>query len=38
MNMHWDVIMEVFPIFQDSDYARFLQMQVLQEVNMPKYW
>ena len=34
--MSWDAIMEGFWIFQDSENARFLQMQVLHKVpNMP---
>ena len=33
-----DTIMEDFKIFQDSEYARFLHMQVLHKVlSMPKY-
>ena len=36
--MRRDAIMEGFWIFQDSKYARFLQMQVLHKVlNMPEY-
>ena len=30
--MCWDAIMEEIWIFQDSKYARFLHMQVLQKV------
>ena len=36
--MHWDAIMEGFRMFQDSEYVRFLRMQVLRKVvNMPEY-
>ena len=36
--MSQDAIMEEFWIFQDYEYARFLNMQALHKVlNMPKY-
>ena len=36
--MRRDAIMEGFWILKDSEYARFLRMQVLQKVlNMPEY-
>ena len=38
LNMRRDAVMEGFLIFQDSEYARFLRMQVFNRVlNMPKY-
>ena len=38
LNMHLDVIMKEFWIFQDSEYAKFLDMQALYKVlNMPEY-
>ena len=34
----WDAIMEGYWVFQNSEYARFLHMQVLHKVSsMPKY-
>ena len=36
--MHLDAIVEGFWIFQDSEYARILHIQVLHKVlNMPEY-
>ena len=38
LNMHWDAVIEGFRIFLDSDYVRYLHMQVMHEVvNMPEY-
>ena len=38
LNMHWHAIMEVFSIFKDSEYTRFLCIQELPKVlNMPEY-
>ena len=38
LNMCWDAIIEKFLIIQDSEYARFLQMQTLDKVlNVPEY-
>ena len=38
LNMCWDAIMKGFWIFQDSEYARFLHMQVLHKLlNIPEY-
>ena len=38
LNMRWDAVIEGFRIFLDSDYVRYLHMQVMHEVlNMPEY-
>ena len=38
LNMCWDAIIGKFLIIQDSEYARFLQMQALDKVlNVPEY-
>ena len=38
LNLCWDAIIEKFLIIQDSEYARFLQMQTLDKVlNVPEY-
>ena len=38
LKMRQDTIMEGFGIFQDSEYARFLSIQVLHKIlNMPEY-
>ena len=36
--MHWDIIIEEFLVYRDSEYLRFLHMQALKKVlNTPTY-